>query len=328
MRGTVKGLAVIHPGMQSLIQDSGRFGFHTIGLTTGGPLDYSAFRWANRLCGNSDAAACIEVLMGGLILEAQVATQIAVTGAVIPLTINHRPVDCWRSHCLRPGDRVELGNATAGCRTYVAVTQGIGSQSSFGSVATVMRESLGGLKGDGEPLKAGDILPCSPSESDTCLALHKSYQPRHMKNECSLRVVLGYQQARFSQSQKQLFFSSDYQLSTDCDRMGFRLAGPAIQISPVNTTKRATTSLLSEGICLGAIQFPGDGQPIILMRDRQTIGGYPKIGSVLSIDLDGLAQLLPGGTVHFEAIGIERAHNLLHLNERRFQNAPLVAVTD
>lgn len=320
MKRVVKGLAVIKPGVQSLIQDRGRFGFHAIGLTTGGPLDYSAFRWANRLCGNSDSAACIEVLMGGLVLQAQVATHIAVTGAVIPLTINHRPVACWRSHCLHPGDRVELGNASAGCRAYLAVSGGFDVQPSFGSAATVVREGLGGIKGDGESLGSGDILPCSTTEMGPCLALDQSYQPNYKNTDISLRVVLGYQQALFSQAQQQLFFNTDYRLSADCDRMGFRLAGAAI--------KSSATSLLSEGICLGAIQFPGDGQPIVLMRDRQTIGGYPKIGSVLSLDLDKLAQLLPGATVRFEAIAIEHAHNLIHLSEQRFQSTPLVEITD
>lgn len=320
MRGIVKGLAVIQPGIQSLVQDRGRFGFHAIGLTTGGPMDYSAFRWANRLCGNDDSAACIEVLMGGLVLQAQIATQIAVTGAEIRLTINHQSVDCWRSHCLHPGDRIELGHATAGCRAYLAATGGFDFQPSFGSAATVVREGLGGPNGDGQALKAGGILPCSPCVETQCLALDKAYQPAYLENTASLRVVLGYQQASFSQAQQQLFFNSDYRLSADCDRMGFRLAGAAINSS--------TTSLLSEGICLGAIQFPGDGQPIVLMRDRQTIGGYPKIGSVLSIDLDRMAQLQPGATVRFEPIGIERAHNLIHLSERRFHNTPLIEITD
>ena len=129
----------------------------------------------------------------------------------------------------------------------------------------------------------------------------------------TLRVVLGYQQASFQH--KNLFFSSQYTVSENSDRMGYRLTGPAV--------KSSQTSMLSEGICLGAIQFPADGQPIILLCDRQTIGGYPKIGSVLSIDIEKLAQLMPGKTLSFEAIEIEQAHNLIHLHEQRFARIPV-----
>ena len=117
----MSGLKVIHPGINSHIQDRGRFGFHDIGLTTGGPLDFSSFCWANKLCNNYGAETCIEVLVGGLVLESQVSTQIAVTGATLPLSINQQQVDCWRSHSIQPGDRIELGYSTAGCRAYLAV---------------------------------------------------------------------------------------------------------------------------------------------------------------------------------------------------------------
>jgi biotin-dependent carboxylase-like uncharacterized protein len=302
------GFRVIQPGIQSHLQDRGRFGFHALGLTTGGPLDFSSFCWANKLCNNSGAEACIEVLVGGLVLESQITTQIAVTGATLPLTINQQQVDCWRSHTIQPGDRIELGYATAGSRAYLAVAGGFQVQTIFNSVATVVREGLGGLEQDGQPLKTGDTLPCQSTDNRQCYSLDSKHRPILDSNSVTLRVVLGYQQASFQH--KNLFFSSQYTVSENSDRMGYRLTGPAV--------KSSHTSMLSEGICFGAIQFPADGQPIILLCDRQTIGGYPKIGSVLSIDIEKLAQLMPGKTVSFEAIGIERAHNLIHLHEKRF----------
>ncbi len=304
----MSGLKVIQPGINSHIQDRGRYGFHAIGLTTGGPLDFSSFCWANKLCNNTGSETCIEVLVGGLVLESQISTQIAVTGATVPLTINQQPADCWRSHNINPSDRIELGYATAGCRAYLAVAGGFQAQPIFNSVATVTREGLGGLEQDGHPLKSGDILPCSSSFSRPCFSLASYHRPMLENDHINLRVVLGYQHSTFEH--KQLFFNAHYTVSEKSDRMGYRLNGPAI--------KSSITSMLSEGICYGAIQFPADGQPIILLCDRQTIGGYPKIGSILSIDIDKLAQLMPGKKIGFEAIGIEQAHNLIHLHEQRF----------
>ena len=137
-------------------------------------------------------------------------------------------------------------------------------------------------------------------------------------NSARCRVIPGYQQQAFSAVQQQLFFSSTYKVTDSSDRMGYRLNGPAI--------KPALDGILSEGICLGAIQVPADGQPIVLLADRQTIGGYPKIGSVLSLDLGKLAQVTPGGTVSFEAISIEQAHNLLVLNQRQFDSTAFESV--
>ena len=306
----MSGLKVIQPGINSHIQDRGRFGFHDIGLTTGGPLDFSSFCWANKLCNNYGAETCIEVLVGGLVLESQVSTQIAVTGATLPLSINQQQVDCWRSHTIQPGDRIELGYSTAGCRAYLAVAGGFKAKPIFNSVATVSREGLGGLDKDGSALKADDILPCDASDNLQCLTLDPCYRPKLDHDDVMLRVVLGYQHSTFQH--KNLFFNSTYTVSENSDRMGYRLKGPAV--------KSSMTRMLSEGICYGAIQFPADGQPIILLSDRQTIGGYPKIGSVLSIDIDKLAQLMPGKKIGFEAISIQQAHNLIHLHEQRFAN--------
>ncbi|MDG2501600.1 MAG: biotin-dependent carboxyltransferase family protein [Porticoccaceae bacterium] len=312
----MSGLIVIQPGIFSLAQDSGRFGLHSIGLTTGGPMDRNAFRWANRLCDNSQSATAIEVTVGGLVLESTTTTNIAMTGANIPLTINQQAAALWQSHKIIPGDRIELGFAVAGSRGYLAVAGGFQIEPIFNSVSTVPREGLGGTTQDGTPLQAGQILPCQALQHPLdCLSVPSQQRPDYAANQARVRVVLGYQQDAFSEIQKQLFFSSQYTVSDSSDRMGYRLKGP--NISP------SIDGILSEGICLGAIQVPADGQPIILLNDRQTIGGYPKLGSVLSLDLGKLAQLMPGGTVQFEAISVERAHNLLALDEQRFNNSQL-----
>ena len=311
----MNGLKVIQPGVHSLLQDNGRYGFHTIGLTTGGPFDRNSFRWANRLCENDDSAACLEVLVGGLVLESQITTQIAVTGADMALKINNQTAPNWCSHKIFPGDRIKLDYASAGCRAYLSVAGGIKAPPIFGSVATVVREGLGGLQQNGKPLSSGDILPCMPCNKDKILSLAQHQRPSLDTPVTQIRVILGYQHASFTQSQIECFFGSEYKVSENSDRMGYRLTGPAI--------KPALTSMLSEGISLGAIQLPADGQPIILLCDRQTIGGYPKIGSVFSLDIAKLAQLMPGRTLQFEVISIEQAHQELKLHEQQFLSTPL-----
>lgn len=314
------GFNVIQPGLLSLVQDSGRFGLHGIGLTTGGPLDRNAFRWANRLCENPENSALLEVAVGGLTLESTLHTRIAVTGAAMPFSINKKPAALWQTHTVAPGDRIELGFASAGNRCYLAVAGGFQIDPVFNSVSTVSREGLGGLHGDGSALKSGDFLRLAqPMETSTLWQLDEHLRPTDSGNSATLRVILGYQHADYDNLQKQRFFTSEYRVTKNCDRMGYRLEGAAIT--------GAITGILSEGICQGAIQIPADGQPIILLSDRQTIGGYPKLGSVLSLDLDRLAQLGPGGKVRFEPISIEQAHNLLLLAEYRLQSLTLTRIS-
>jgi biotin-dependent carboxylase-like uncharacterized protein len=305
-------LTVNQSGMLSLLQDAGRYGQHDIGLTTGGPMDAMAFKWANRLLANKLSATAIEVTVGGLELAATVDTFIVVTGAKVPLTINAVEKTLWQVHAVRVGDIIKLGFATEGMRAYLSVAGGFKVAPQFNSTATVIRESIGGLNGG--PLKIGDILPCDAANSIKPLKLAEYYQPKY-NQEAVLRVVLGYQQDSFSEHQQWRFFNGEYTVSASCDRMGFRLQGAEINCD--------LNGILSEGICFGAIQIPADGQPIVLLNDRQTIGGYPKIGSVLSIDCAKLAQLATSGKVRFKAIDIYQAQNLIHLAQSQFLRAPM-----
>lgn len=309
------GFKVLQPGILSLLQDAGRLGQHSIGLTTGGPLDKFSFEWANRLCGNPNNSCTIEASIGGLSLEAHVDTQIAFTGGDAVLTINKKPAASWRTHTVKTGDLIELGFAQNNTRHYLAVKGGFQIKPMFGSAATVVRETLGGL--DGSALKAKDIIPCQPQDTASLsqYKLDEQYRPNY-SGDITLSVVLGYQQDNFSNLQKRRFFSSEFTLDERCDRMGFRTTGPEIR-ADIN-------GILSEGICYGAIQIPPDGQPIVLLNDRQTIGGYPKIGSVFSLDIPTLTQRLPGTKVHFEAISIDEAQRFLHLAHFREQHTQLI----
>jgi biotin-dependent carboxylase-like uncharacterized protein len=306
------GFFVKHPGMLSLVQDEGRFGTFNIGLTNGGPIDLEAFQWANRLCVNELNATAIEISIGGLTLIAQLDTSIAVTGANMPLTINGETKELWRSYRIKAGDVINLGFANQGVRSYLAVANGFDIKESFGSTATVCREGIGGLTGD--KLKAGDVLPCAGGIRKTNLVLRQSLRPKY-NNDVVLNTVPSYQQQHFSSHQQRLFFSSEYKVSKSFDRMGYRLSGQKISCD--------IDDILSEGICHGAVQIPADGQPIVLMNDRQTIGGYPKIGAVSSVDTAKLGQLHQGCKVRFEPISMEQAHNYFHLNVSRFNRTTL-----
>lgn len=299
----MSGLKVINPGMLSLIQDSGRHGFHNIGITSGGPLDGYSADWANRLCENPTSTACLEILVGGLILESQITTQIAITGAVSPIQINDKKVESWCTHNLVPGDRISIGYATSGCRTYLAVAGGIQCPLIFNSASTVVREGLGGLHRDGRALEKGDILPCNNSQTTNTRAVSEQYRPQFDIEITQIRLVMGYQQHLFEPEQLNQFFNTEYTISAQSDRMGYRLEGPAIT--------HYNKQMLSEGICLGAVQLPANGQPIILLCDRQTIGGYPKLGSVFSQDISKLAQLMPGRKIQFKPLDLKQAQILL-----------------
>jgi biotin-dependent carboxylase-like uncharacterized protein len=298
--------------MLSLLQDIGRYGRHDIGLTTGGAMDAIAYKWANRLLANKLSATAIEVTVGGLELEATVNSFIAVTGAKVPLTINKEKKALWQVHAISVGDIINLGFAAQGLYAYLSVASGFNITEQFGSSATVSRESIGGLNGG--PLKINDQLPCAEVSKIKVVQLAEHYRPLYNR-EAILRVVLGYQQSSFSNDEKRRFFSSQYTVSTRCDRMGYSLEGAEISCD--------IEGILSEGICFGAVQIPADGQPIILLNDRPTIGGYPKIGSVLSIDCARLAQLPAGSKVRFEAIDIYGAQHLIQLAQSQFQSTPM-----
>jgi biotin-dependent carboxylase-like uncharacterized protein len=308
----VSGFSVKQPGLLSLLQDRGRYGAHNLGLTTGGPLDFIAFDWANRMLGNEPNATCLEVSFGGLTLEAELDTSFVITGATAPCKLNGEIIAQWQTQPVQAGDKLEIGFATVGTRSYLAVSGGFDISPSFGSSSTVVREKIGGLHGD--KLQAGDHLPCNGARLAVNNCLAEADRPFY-GDSARLRVVPGYQQAAFGPLQQWRLFNSEYRLTERCDRMGFRLEGETVHSDIVG--------MLSEGICHGAIQIPADGQPIVLMNDRQTIGGYPKIGSVIPRDTARLSQLSPGSEVRFEAISIEQAHNIHCMEQARFERISL-----
>lgn len=297
---------VLAPGVLSLLQDLGRFGQATLGLTTGGPMDPQSAYWANRLLSNPQGSTLIECSVGGLQLKANGSSYIAVTGANAALTINGKAAQAWTTHKVSNGDVIELAMASQGLRCYLAVAGGFDVKPQFGSTSTVLREGVGGLNGN--KLQAGDSLPAAQVTSLPRLQLPAQYRPQ-FNRILTLRLIEGYQAASFASTERQRFYLNSYQVTPQADRMGYKLKGGAIRCQQ--------SQLLSEGICYGAVQIPPDGQPIVLLNDRQTLGGYPKIGSVLSLDCALLSQAGAGVEVYFTPISAEQAHNALCLAKVR-----------
>ena len=291
----MSGFQVMEPGILSQLQDAGRFGHHSIGLTTGGPVDGDAFYWANRLCRNDPGATALEVAQGGLRLECLGETTIAVTGAPMPLKVNGLTKALWRSHRVRAGGVIELGHTKTGVRAYLAAAAGFKAEEFFGSTATVIREGIGGS------LRVGQVLSCGLGNIEQW-ALPMEAIPRYAES-VNLRLIPGYQFDQFPEASREGLLGGDFMVSHRSDRMGCWLEGAPIE--------GPAAGILSEGICLGAVQVPPEGQPIVLLNDRQTIGGYPKLGAVASVDLWQLSQCRSGAKARFEMIALEAASRLI-----------------
>lgn len=284
----MSAFVVLKAGVLSTLQDQGRFGYAHLGLTQGGPADYVSYRIADLLLQNQSQSCQIEVSVGGLSLVSLTDTVFCVTGAQMPLTINGQSKALWQSHRIKKDDVIELGFAKSGLRCYLAVAGGFKLPKDFGSNSTVLREKVGGIAG--AALQQGQFLPAPSAYRPLLWALPEKLWPQ-FSMPLELGLVPGYQQHWFDEAQWQQLCSTEYQVSALYDRMGYRLQG-----EPLLYQSRA---LLSEGISYGAVQLPPDGLPIVLLNDRQTLGGYPKPGVILARHAAALAQRQQGEPISF-----------------------------
>ena len=297
------GLKVIEPGVLSLIQDLGRSGAALHGLSVGGPMDLHAFCWANYLLGNPANTATLEITMGNATFSAIDDVTLSLCGASLEATIDGARIGNWRSFHLLRGQTLRLGYAKSGMRTYLAVKGGFDVPKVFNSASTVVRNRIGGLATrPGTPLEPGDELPVFTLH-DAKLCDGVDWVPRHFipnySDSLSIAVIESYQADEFSTKAKQAFYEKPYLVTQKMDRMGMRLKGNAIECHG--------SGIISEGIALGSIQVPSNGQPIILLNDRQTLGGYPKLGCVARMSLSQLAQAKPGTKLNFYRTDVEQA---------------------
>ncbi|MBV7522823.1 biotin-dependent carboxyltransferase family protein [Pseudomonas sp. PDM29] len=282
-----------------LLQDAGRFGVRHLGVTQGGAADWRSMSWANWLLGNGLDAPVIEITLGGFTLAAEEDCVLALAGADLGAQVGGEALAPWRSFRLHKGQRLQFTRPLLGARAYLAAPGGFDAPKVLGSSATVVREELGGLDGMGHALGKGASLSYSGNSLVLLRELPSQCVP-DFTGEPLLDLVLGAQIGEFSGQSLFDAFNSVWSLDSRADRMGIRLLGTALQYQG--------KPMISEGIPLGAVQVPPDGQPIVLLNDRQTIGGYPRLGALTPLALARLAQCLPGARVRLRPVVQDVAH--------------------
>lgn len=299
-------IRVDSPGLLTTVQDLGRPGQARFGVAPGGALDRAALILGNRLLGNDPGAAGLEMTLVGAGVTFTGGVVIALTGADLGARINGQPAPLWQPLAVGAGDRLSFdpGGAGGGARAYLCLAGGIAVEPVLGSRSTDLIGGFGGW--DGRPLRTGDVLPVGEPALpvDDILRRRLKREPPAIEPAFTARVVLGPQRDRFTEHGIETFLGETYAVSASSNRQGIRLSGP-----PIEHARGA--DLISEGIAHGAVQVPGDGQPIVLLAARQTVGGYVKIATVAGADLDRLAQLRPHDRLRFQAIEVAEARSAL-----------------
>ncbi|MGH2531628.1 MAG: 5-oxoprolinase subunit PxpB [Thermomicrobiales bacterium] len=293
-------IRVREAGLLTTVQDLGRPGLMRFGVAPGGVLDRAALILGNRLVGNDPDAAGLEITLVGPVLEFAGEAVVAITGGDLGARLNGATMPRWRPVAVRAGDTLSFKPGGRGARAYLCVAGGIAVEPVLGSRSTDLAGGFGGV--EGRALVAGDVVPLGEPSAPLARLLRRRLAVALPDQDRALtaRVVLGPQTDRFTPDGVAAFLGNRYVVSGKADRTGIRLAGPAIGHS-------RGADLLSEGITHGAVQVPGDGQPIVLLAARQTIGGYPKIATVIGADLDRLGQARPGDTIRFVEVTAEEA---------------------
>ena len=299
-------LEILKPGMFTTIQDLGRRGYLKQGVPVAGAMDSAALRLGNVLVGNEEGCAGLEITVVGpafTVLEGEGC--FAVCGAEVGIIKNGLPVACWTAHRVYAGDSISFSPPTAGVRAYLCVSGGIETPLMMGSRSTYTRGDFGGH--EGRALKTGDVLSAGSPDVlwEACEGFECPLSLRPDRNpNAPLRAVPGPQDDSFTEEGLDAFFSSEYVVTNLADRMGYRMEGPRI-------THMDGADIVSDATCLGSVQVPGDGQPIVLMTDRQTTGGYAKIATICAADVGNLAQRMPGNKVRFVRATVTEAVELL-----------------
>ncbi|GAB3059348.1 biotin-dependent carboxyltransferase family protein [Salinicoccus sesuvii] len=305
-------LKVTGPGLYSTVQDLGRFGHQSQGFSPAGAMDYRALMLANQLLGNDENAAGIEMTYKGAAFEVLKDTILATAGADMEMQIDDMDCPSGVAIHVSKGSSVKFGSAR-GARTYLAVSGGFKVTPVLGSASTHVRSGIGGC--GGRTLETGDVLHSVGGGTI------RPYKIRESEADDTIRVIPGQQFDRFNGEMQARFFSAPYSLTKDCDRMGFRLDGAELTATPDH-------DVLSEPTQLGSIQVPKGGQPIVLLNDRQTAGGYARIGTVARVDIPKFVQKKPGDIVEFTKITAEAASALYQEEMTRIRNGDYLEVNN
>ncbi|RDV11071.1 KipI antagonist [Pontibacter diazotrophicus] len=321
-------LKIISSGLLTTIQDLGRHGYQKEGIIVSGAMDSFALRAANVLVGNKETEAGIEVTLMGPKIKFEQQQLIAITGADLSPKIDGEPVKVWRPLFVEAGSILEFGSPRSGCRAYIAVAGGFDIPQVMGSSSTYLQAGLGGLHG--KPLQAGDTLPCR-TLPDTLEPFLRSIIQAQNKNSGAqtnwsvdsslyftyaepqpIRVLKGPEYGLFSAQSQQDFWRMAYQVTSQSDRMGYRLRGTRLSLAE-------QTNILSSAVTFGTVQVPAEGYPIVLLADHQTTGGYPRIAQVITADFSKLAQLAPRNKLQFKEVTLEEAQSLYIRQEKSIE---------
>lgn len=302
---------LLKPGLFTTVQDLGRYGYLKYGVPISGAMDTFSLVAANSLVGNSPNDACLEITLVGPELQALAKTQIALTGGDISPRTNGQDISMWQTLTVQEGDVISFGKMKNGCRAYVSIRGGIDTPIVLGSRSTYVRGGFGGISG--RQLKTGDLI----EGFDTRLLNHEYLMPEELvpqfTDQFRANVILGPQGDMFTDEGVETLLSNPYRVTLEADRMGYRLQGPAIR-------HKAKADIVSDALLPGAVQVPKSGQPIVIMRDAQTTGGYAKIAVVISSDLDMLGQAKPNETIEFVKTTTSQAHETLIEHQKRLNS--------
>jgi biotin-dependent carboxylase-like uncharacterized protein len=306
----MNSLVVHEPGQLTTVQDLGRDGFGPLGVSSSGAADALSLRLGNRLVGNPENAAALEMTFVGGSFSFTHDAVIALSGSDFAATLDGAPLTNWESHHIPPGASLRLAAARTAARCYLCVQGGIGVPLFLGSASTHLLTGLGGFQG--RPLRRGDTLAIGDAATAFCKRRIAPSVLSELLPRKTLRVTAGPQADWFSESARRALYENSWRVAETSNRMGLRLEGAGIE-----TTQR---EMITEGVALGAIQVPPSGEPILLLVEQQTTGGYPKIANVISADLHSVGQLRPRDEIRFELVDFATATTLLREQERLLQS--------
>ena len=307
-------IEIIKPGMLAMVQDKGRYGYRRFGVNCNGSMDETAARVANILVGNKDTLPVIEFTLAGAAIKFTSDHLIALCGGDMNPYLNNQPIEMWQPVLVKKDSTLSFAQNRNGCRIYLAVAGGFAIKQVLNSYSTSLRAHIGGY--DGRSLRAGDRLEACkiPSQSRSAklwqalermerVSFHAYHFASVYDEVVAIRFVEGPDFAALSKTSQQAWLEESWRIDIQSDRMGYRLQGPELELELVEEK-------ISEGVTNGTIQLPANGQPIILLADRQTIGGYPKIAVVAAVDIPMLGQLKPGQLIRFVKISLSEAEQL------------------
>jgi antagonist of KipI len=301
-----RSVHVLRPGLLTTVQDLGRWGFQSKGVPVAGPMDPFSHRLANALVGNSGESATLEVTLSGPALEFESGCVIALAGAEFVVTVDGNVAPYAQALEVPPRSKVEFGTRVRGARAYLAVDGGFDVPLTLGSRATHVPSRLGGL--EGRPLRKGDRVPLGVPAGRRVAMRTTTHAQDTLTESAVVRVLRGPDEQRFLAAAFDALQSDAYAIDLDSDRMGYRLHGPELRHSH-------GADIISDVTPVGSLQVPASGQPILLMADRQTTGGYPRIATVISADLGIAGQRAPGETLSFRLCSASDALSALIARE-------------